>query len=121
MPHFLFLLGKTWIEKDQIRRKQEEEDIEHKKKELRNFMARRITHLLEEKENKLKLLQTRDPDVEVERTQKDLKHLSIHESRARTPEREEVLLSDPSKHCQQCEVTIPRGDKNNNGKMHLVT
>jgi hypothetical protein len=47
---FAILLGNTWIEKDQIQRKQEEEDLEHKKKELRDFMARRITHLLEEKE-----------------------------------------------------------------------
>jgi hypothetical protein len=41
------LLGKTWIEKDQIQKKQEEEDLEQKKK-LRDFMARRIAHLLEE-------------------------------------------------------------------------
>jgi hypothetical protein len=34
---FFILLGKTWIEKDQIRRKQEEEDLEQKKKELRDF------------------------------------------------------------------------------------
>jgi hypothetical protein len=45
------LLGKTWIEKDHIRRKQKEEDIEQKKKEPRDFMARRISHLLEEQEN----------------------------------------------------------------------
>ena len=45
------LLGKTWIEKDQIRRKQEEEALEKKKKTLRDFMAKRITHLLEEQEN----------------------------------------------------------------------
>jgi hypothetical protein len=39
---FALLLGKTWIEKDQIRRKEEEEATEQKKKELRDFMARRI-------------------------------------------------------------------------------
>jgi hypothetical protein len=43
---FATFLGKTWIEKDQIRMKQEEKDLEHKKKELRYFMARRIAHLL---------------------------------------------------------------------------
>jgi hypothetical protein len=48
---FVILLGKTWIEKYQIRRKQEEEDLEHKTQELRDFMARRIVHLLEEQEN----------------------------------------------------------------------
>jgi hypothetical protein len=32
-------------------------------------MARRIAHLLEEQEDQLKILRTRDLDVEVERTQ----------------------------------------------------
>jgi hypothetical protein len=36
------LLGKTWVEKDQIRRKAEEEATEQKKKELRDFIARKI-------------------------------------------------------------------------------
>jgi hypothetical protein len=36
---FALLLGKTWIEKDQVRRKAEEEAIEQKKKELRDFMT----------------------------------------------------------------------------------
>jgi hypothetical protein len=36
------LLGNTWIEKDQIKRKVEEEDIEKKKKELKDFIARKI-------------------------------------------------------------------------------
>jgi hypothetical protein len=44
---FAILLGKTWIEKDQARRK-EEEVLEHKKKELKYFMNRRISHLIEE-------------------------------------------------------------------------
>jgi hypothetical protein len=43
-------------------------DIEHKKKELRDFMARRILHLLEEQENHSRLLRTKDMNVEVERT-----------------------------------------------------
>jgi hypothetical protein len=34
------LLGKPWIERDQIRRK-EEEILEQKKKELKDFMTRR--------------------------------------------------------------------------------
>ena len=41
------LLGKTWIEKDQARRK-EEEVLEQKKQELKYFMTRRIAHLIEE-------------------------------------------------------------------------
>ena len=36
---FPLLLGKTWIEKDQIKRKAEEEAIEKKKKGLGDFIA----------------------------------------------------------------------------------
>jgi hypothetical protein len=82
-------------------------------------MAKRIAHLLEEQENQLKLLRTRNMDVEVERTQEDLKHMSVQESRAPTPDREELLTLNPTKYHQQCEVTMPRGDKNQNGKRNI--
>jgi hypothetical protein len=39
---FSLLLGKTWIEKDQIRRKAEEEATEQKKQELRDFITKKI-------------------------------------------------------------------------------
>jgi hypothetical protein len=115
------LLGKTWIEKDHIRRKQEEEALEENKKELRDFMAKRIAHLLEEQENQSKLLRTKNLNVEIERTQVDLKHLSVQESRAHAPYREELLALNPTKYHQQREVTMLRGDKNQNGKRNLVT
>jgi hypothetical protein len=67
---FAMLLGKTWIERDQTRRK-EEEVLEQKKQELKDFMTRRIAHLIEEQENRSKLFRTRNLDVEVERTQED--------------------------------------------------
>jgi hypothetical protein len=54
---FSILLGKHWIETDQARRK-EEEVLEKKKQELKYFMTRRITHLIEEQENRSKLLIT---------------------------------------------------------------
>jgi len=44
---FPLLLGNTWIEEDQIRRKPEEEATENKKKELRDFIARKIEQLIE--------------------------------------------------------------------------
>jgi hypothetical protein len=50
-----------------------------------------------------------------------LKHLSVQESRAPTLEREEVLPSNPMKYPPQCEATMPRGDKNNNGKRKPMT
>jgi hypothetical protein len=49
-----------------------------------------------------------------------LKYLSVQESKA-TPEREEVLISETMKDPPQYEVTMPRGDKNNNGKRKPVT
>ena len=45
---FTMLLGKPWIKRDQARRKEEEEVLEQKKQELKEFMIRRITHLIEE-------------------------------------------------------------------------
>jgi hypothetical protein len=79
-------------------------------------MARRIVHLLEEQQNESKLLRTKYMDVEFERTQEDWRHLSVQETRAPTPEREEVLPLNPMKDPPQCEVIMPREDKNDNGK-----
>jgi hypothetical protein len=84
-------------------------------------MARRIAHLLEEQEDRSKLLRTRDLDIKVERTQEDLKHLYVQESREPTLQREEVLPPNSMKGHPQCEVTMPRGDKNNNGKRKPMT
>jgi hypothetical protein len=51
---FPLLLEKTWIEKDHIRRKEEEECTEQKKKELRDFITRTIERIIEEQEDKSK-------------------------------------------------------------------
>jgi hypothetical protein len=66
-------------------------------------MTRRITHLIEEHENRSKLLRTRNLDVEVKRTQEDSQKTEVP-----TPAREDVLLSDPMKESQQREVTMPK-------------
>jgi hypothetical protein len=117
------LLGKTWIERDQIRRKEEEVAIEKKNKELRDFMARKMARLIQEQEDNSKQLRARDLVVEVERMQEGLKNLSMQENREPTPEtvREEVLPSNPMKYPQQCEVTMLRKDKNKNGKRNPKT
>jgi hypothetical protein len=101
--HFRILLGKTWIEKYQIRRKAEEEATEKKKQELRDFIARKIDRLIEERQVKSKQQKARELVVEVERTQEDLKDLSMQERN---------LLEAH----QQCEVTMPGEDKSKNGK-----
>jgi hypothetical protein len=72
---FSILLGKHWIERDQARRK-EEEVLEQKKQELKDFMTRRITHLIEEQETRLKLFRMRMSKLEEhKRNHKRLKHL----------------------------------------------
>jgi hypothetical protein len=73
-------------------------------------MSRRITHLIEEKEDKSKQLRARDLAVEVAKMQEVLKTLSMQEKRAPTPEvaREEVLHLNPLEDPQQCRVTMLR-------------
>jgi hypothetical protein len=45
---FTMLIGKPWIDREHARRREEEKFLEQKKKELKYFMTRRITHLIEE-------------------------------------------------------------------------
>jgi hypothetical protein len=40
-------------------------------------MMKRISHLLKEQEDQLKLLRTSNPDAKDERTHKDLQYLSV--------------------------------------------
>jgi hypothetical protein len=107
---FSMLLGKPWIEGDQARRK-EEEILEQKKQELKDFMTRRITHLIEEQQNQAKLFKTRDLDVEVGRTLEDPQKTEVP-----IPDTDEVLPLISRKESQQREVTLPKEDKNQNGK-----
>jgi hypothetical protein len=104
---FPLLLGRPWIEKDQIKRKAEEEATEKKKQELRDFIARKIDRLIEERGDKSKQQKARELVVKVERMQEGLKDLSMQERRIPTQEviREGILTSEPLKAQQQCEVT----------------
>ena len=106
---FTMLLAKPWIEKDQTRRK-EEEVLEKKKKDLKDFTTRRIAQLIEEQENQAKLFPTRDLDIEVGRTLEDLQKTEVP-----IPDREEVLPLNLRKESQHREVTMPKEDKNQNG------
>jgi hypothetical protein len=54
-------------------------------------------------------------DVKVGRTKE------VQKSRASTPAREEVLPVHPTKESQQREITMPKKDKNNNGKRNTET
>jgi hypothetical protein len=76
---FPLLLGKTWIEKYQIRRKAKEEATEQKKQELRDFISRKIAWLIEEQEDQLKQHKATELAIKVERTHEDLTNLSMQE------------------------------------------
>jgi hypothetical protein len=108
---FPALLGKIWIEKDQIRRKEEKEALEQKKQELMEFMTRRITYLMEEQENRSSLLNTRDLDVEAIRVLEEPQKTEIA-----NPYDEGVLPLDLKKEPKQRKVTMSREDKTQNGK-----
>ena len=110
------LLGKPWIERDQAKRKEEEEVLDQKKQELKYFMTRRITQLIEEQENRSKLFDTRSLDVKTARTLEDSQKNEVP-----TLDKEEVLLLNPRKESQQRIVTMSNEDKNQNGKRHTET
>jgi hypothetical protein len=97
---FTMLIGKPWIERDQARQKKEEEVLEHKKQELKDFMTRRIACLIEEQENKSKIFNTRNLDVEAARTLED-----SQETEVPILNKEEVLSQNAREESQQREVT----------------
>ena len=112
---FAMLLGKPWIEGDQARRK-EEEILGQKKQELKDFMTRRIAHLIEEQENQAKLFKTKDWTAEVGRTLEDPQKTEVPIRNT-----DEVLPLISRKESQQREVTLPKEDKNHNGKRNTET
>jgi hypothetical protein len=79
-------------------------------------MTRRITHLIEEQKNRSKLFNTNDLDIEVARTLDDPQKVEVP-----IPDKEEVSPSNLRKESQQREVTMPKEDKNQNGKRHIET
>jgi hypothetical protein len=74
-------------------------------------MARSITQLIEEHENRSKLVVTRNIDVEVARTLGDPQKTEVL-----TLDKEEVLPLNPRKESQQRVVTMLKDNKNQNGK-----
>jgi hypothetical protein len=85
--------------------------LEQKKQDLKYFMARRIAQLIEEQENRSKLVVTRNIDVEAARTLGDPQKTEVL-----TPDKEKVLPLNPRKESQQRAVTMLKDDKNRNGK-----
>jgi hypothetical protein len=78
-------------------------------------MTRRIAHLIEEQQNRSKLFNTRDSDVEFVRTLEDPQKIEEH-----ILDKEEVLSGNPREESQQREVTRSKEDKNQNGKRNTT-
>jgi hypothetical protein len=110
---FTMLLGKPWIERDHARRKEEVEVLEQKKQDLKEFITRKITHLVEEHNNRSKPFNTSNPDVEVARTLEEPLKIEVT-----ILDKEEGSPANLRKGSQQREVTMSKEDKNQNGKMH---
>ena len=79
-------------------------------------MTRRIAHLIEEQKSRSKLSNIRDSNVEVARTLEDPQKTVIF-----ITNKEEVSPSNLRKESQQCKVTMPKEDKNQNGKRNSET
>jgi hypothetical protein len=79
-------------------------------------MTRRITYLMEEQENRSKILNTRDLDVEAIRALEE-----PHKTKIPNPYDEGVLPLDIKKESQHCEVTMSREYKNQKGKRMTET
>jgi hypothetical protein len=113
---FTMLLGKPWIERDQARKKEEEKVLEQQRQELKDFMTRRIAQLIEEQENKSKLFDTRSPDVKAAKALGDSQKIGVSVS-----DIDEVVPLSLGREPQQREVTMPKENKNQNGKRTTET
>jgi hypothetical protein len=82
--------------------------LEKEKKELKDFMTRRIAQLIKEQENRSKLFDPRDSDVEATRPLEYPQKTKVF-----TLEAEDMLTL---KYSQQRVVTISKEDENQNGK-----
>jgi hypothetical protein len=85
--------------------------LEQKKKELKDFMTRRIAHLIEEQESRSQIFNTSNLDVKAKRTLEDPQKIELP-----IPDKEEVLSRDPRKEFKQREITKTKEENNQNEK-----
>jgi hypothetical protein len=79
-------------------------------------MTRRIAHLIEEQENRVKIFQSRDVGVKDGRTLEDPQKTKLP-----ILDTDELLPLISRKESQQREVTLPKEDKNQNRKKNSET
>ena len=66
--------------------------LEQKKQELKDFMSRRIAHLIEEQKSQSEIFNTSNPDFKAKRTLEDLQKIELP-----IFDTEEVLPRNPRK------------------------
>jgi hypothetical protein len=90
---FTMLIGKPWINREQARQREEGKVLEQKKKELKDFMTKRIVHLIEEQKSRLQIFNISAPNVEAKRTLEDPQKIELP-----IFDTEEVLSRKPKKY-----------------------
>jgi hypothetical protein len=90
--------------------------LEQQKQELKYFVTRRITQLIEEQENRLNLFDTRSPNVKDAIELEDSQKIEVSIS-----DIEEVSPLSLRRESQQREVTMSKENKNHNGKRIIET
>jgi hypothetical protein len=85
--------------------------LEQKKKELKDFMTKRIMHLIKEQKSRSQIFNTSNSDVEAKRTLENPQKIELP-----VPDKEELLHRNPRKKYQQCEVTKKKEEKTLNDK-----
>jgi hypothetical protein len=90
--------------------------LEKKKQDLKYFMTKRIAQLIEEEENRSKLFDTSDRDVNAVGTSKDSQKTEVP-----ILDKEKVLPLNPRKESQHHIVTVLKDDNNRNGKETIET
>jgi hypothetical protein len=108
---FTMLIGKPWIDREQARRREEEKALEQKKQELKDFMTRRIMHLIEEQKRRSQIFNISTSGVEAKRTIEDLQKIELP-----IFDTEKVLSRNHKKDFPQREVTKTTEDTHQNGK-----
>jgi hypothetical protein len=85
--------------------------LEQKKQELKDFMTRRIVHLIEEQKRKSQIFNISTSGVEAKRTIEDLQKIKLP-----IFDTENVLSRNYKKDFPQCEVTKTIKDTHQNSK-----
>jgi hypothetical protein len=108
---FTMLIGKPYIDREWARQREEAKVLEQKKQELKDFMTRRIAHLMQKQKSRSQIFNISTSDGEAGRTLEDSQKIELP-----IVDTEDVLSRNPRKYFPQREVTKTTEDKHQTGK-----